>query len=72
MVAVPAELPVTAPVVGNTAAMPGLLLVQVAPGVIVLSEVVLPTQTDDAPVITAGNGFTVMVTLLLQPVGTAT
>jgi hypothetical protein len=45
-----------------------VLLLHVPPGVISLTEVVIPSHTDNVPVIAAGKGLTVTVVLALQPV----
>lgn len=60
MVAVPGATPVTTPVV-PTVAIPVAVLDQLPPVAVTLSVMVLPTQTDEGPVIglTAGAGFTV-------------
>jgi hypothetical protein len=69
MVAVPADIPVTTPVVAPMVAIAGLLLLQVAPTVVVLNVVVLPTHTLVVPVIGPGNGLTVTVAVVMQPDG---
>lgn len=48
---VPAEIPVTTPVVGSIVALDVLLLVHVPPVTELLNVVVLPTQTAGVPVI---------------------
>ena len=68
MFTVPAALPVTTPV-ALTDAIAGLLLVHVTPGVVLVSVIVLPTHTAVGPVTTAGSGFTVSITDVLQPLG---
>jgi hypothetical protein len=68
MVTVFADTPVTTPVVLTTDPIRGLLLVQVPPGPLV-RVVVSPWQTAIVPVITEGNGFTVIVITLKHPVG---
>ena len=63
MVAVPAVIPVTIPVLPTVASVV-LLLFHEPPAVASLNRVLLPTQTVGMPVILAGvdgNGFTVMV-----------
>ena len=67
--AVPADTPVTVPVVLFTVATSVLLLAQVAPAVAVLNVVVPPTHTFGLPVIAAGNGFTVIVCVCVVPSG---
>jgi hypothetical protein len=71
IVAEPAVTPVTTPVV-VIEATPALELVHTPPEVVEVSVVVLPTQTEDVPVIgvMAGSGLTVKVTaaaLIGQP-----
>jgi hypothetical protein len=65
---VPAVTPVTtpAPVIVATA---GVALLHVPPAVASVKVVVDPTQTDNVPPIDAGNGLTVTVAVLKQPVG---
>ena len=46
-----------------------LLLLQVPPGVVMVSPAEPLTHTLDAPMIAVGNGFTVRVRVTLQPVG---
>lgn len=60
IVAVPAATPLTTPFV-PTVAVAVLLLLQVPPVDAVLNVVVLPSQTESAPVILAGNGLVVNV-----------
>ncbi len=67
IVAVPAEIPVTTPVVLPTVATPGALLVHVPPGVASVNVIVEPTHTADGPAITAGNAFTVITLVVEQP-----
>jgi hypothetical protein len=65
---VPALRPVTTPA-ADMVPTAGVLLLHVPP-VVVLASVVVPfTQMLVMPVMTAGSGFTVIVTLLTQPVG---
>ena len=61
--------PVTTPVVAPTLAMAALLLLHVAPGVVVLNVVVLPTHTFGVPLIGPGNGFTVSTVVVVHPLG---
>jgi hypothetical protein len=68
MVAVPAATPVTIPVDEPTVATPVLLLLQTPPGERLLSVVVLPAHTVDAPVTGAGEPDTVTVAVAVQPV----
>ena len=68
MAAEPAEMPVTI-LVEPTVAMVVLLLIQEPPAVVSPSVVVAPVQTQVVPVIAAGSGLTVMVIVVLQPVG---
>jgi hypothetical protein len=56
---VPEEIPVTIPVAGLTLSMDGQALVQVPPGGIPTSGIVLPAVTDAGPVI-MGKGLTVI------------
>ena len=67
MVTVPADPPVTIPVLAPALAMVVLLLLHVPPVVVLLSVVVEPIHTEDVPLIAAGNGFTVMVFVTLAP-----
>ena len=62
MMAVPAEIPVTTPVLLIVATF-GESVSQSPPGVVFANVVVEPTHTDAVPVIgaTTGEGFTVMV-----------
>ncbi len=60
IVTAPVAAPVTRPVL-VTEAVDGLLLVHAPPAVVLLSDVLKPRHTLDAPVITAGNGLTVTV-----------
>jgi hypothetical protein len=64
---VPPETPVTTPVEEPIAALP-LLLLQVPPDEVLLRVVVSPAQTTVVPDIVAGNGFTVTVVTMMQPV----
>lgn len=59
--AVPAETPVTIPVVTPTVATPGALVNQNPPDGELLNAVVDPTHTPRDPVIVDGYGFTVTV-----------
>ena len=68
MVVTPAEMPVPTPV-DDTVPTAELLLLQTPPGVIQLSPVVEPTQTVSVPVIGAGFGLTIIVTVTEQPPG---
>ena len=67
IVAVPADIPLTMPVVRATAATDVLLLVQVPPPAS-LSAVVVPEQSFVTPEINPGVGSTVMVFVVIQPV----
>ncbi len=71
MLAVPTATPVTTPVVKPTLAMVVLLLLQVPPGVALESPPVPPTQTELAPIIADGSGFTVTIAVLVHPVASA-
>lgn len=59
IVATPADIPPTIPVVSPTVAIPGALLVQWPPGVASNRNVEAPTQMLLTPLISAGNPFTV-------------
>ena len=61
IVTVPGLTPVTIPVVGPTVAIVTAVLLQIPPGVGLVSGVVAPTHTEPAPEIAAGKGFTVML-----------
>ena len=70
IVAVPnGPVPVTKPVMKSTLAVPGTLLLHVPDGVKSLNCVVRPEHTFNAPVIAAGNGFTVIVAVIRHVVG---
>lgn len=60
-------IPETIPVVELTVAT-ALLLLQVPPGVIHISVVVVPTHNEDVPLIAEGEGATVRIVMDLQPV----
>ena len=60
--------PVTTPA-ALIVATAGLALVQVPPGLALLRAVVDPTHTLSVPVIAAGNGLTVTMAVIKQPVG---
>ena len=62
MVAVPAETPVTTPLV-LTVAIPASLVVQLPPGVVLLKAVVEPVQTVVAPVMAFTTGVALTVTV---------
>ena len=68
MVAVPADTPVTTPVVMPTVAVERELLVHVPPAIISVSVIVEPTQTSLLPIMAGGNAYTVTVTVAAQPV----
>ena len=63
----PAEAPVTTPVVDTTVAIPVLLQLQVPPPAS-LTTVLNPTQTVVFPDIGVANGLTVTVFVIRQPV----
>ena len=67
----PPETPVTAPLPDPTVAMATLLLVHEPPRVASVRLVVAPAQTVAAPEMAEGVGFTVMIVVVLQPVGNA-
>lgn len=66
--AVPADDPVTTPVVAPIAAMARGALDQVPPGVASVRVMVAPTQTESGPVMGAGLGLTVMSRVRTHPV----
>ena len=68
IVVVPADTPVTTPVVSITEAMPGRLLLQVPPVVASAKVVVELTHTLSIPVIAKGNGSTVISWVTKHPV----
>jgi hypothetical protein len=72
IVVVPAPTPVTIPEEVPTVAVPGRLLVQVPPVVASLRIVVVPGHALSVPVIAAGNGLMMIVSVpvivLVQPV----
>ncbi len=63
-IALPADIPVNTPVAALIVAMAVLLLVQVPPDVASLSVVMAPLHIDILPVMAAGSGFTVAVTVV--------
>lgn len=67
MVAVPAPIPVTSPVVDTTVAMPVAPDVQEPEGVASPSGVVAPVHTEVIPVMAAGAAFTVRFFVTLHP-----
>ena len=67
MVAVPSATPDTTPVLGSMGAIAGLLLVQVPPGMALLSEPVVVMHTSELPVMAAGASSTVTLVLAKQP-----
>lgn len=68
MTAVPIDAPVTAPVIEPIDAIPGLLLLQVPPGVASLNILPVPTHIARIPDIGPGLGYTVTVVVLKHPV----
>ena len=68
MVAVPAVLPVTMPVVTPTDALALPELQVTPPGVALLSVVVCPSHTVSVPVMAVGSGFTTIACVAAQPV----
>ena len=66
MVSTPATIPVTTPVVRPTDATTPEL-VHVPPGLALVRVMLKPAQTVFGPIIGAGNGFTVIVTVVKQP-----
>ena len=69
MVDVPVPKPEAIPEALPIVAMAGLLLDHVPPVVVLVSVVVLPSQTVRAPLIAAGSAFTVKPVTLRQVVG---
>lgn len=67
MTAMPADTPVTAPVIRPTEALDGMLEVQSPPGDASLKKVVSPTHTLWTPVMSGGNGTTVTMRSRIQP-----
>ncbi len=68
MLVLPAAIPVTVPVV-LMVAIPVALLVHVPPVGVLDKLVVLPTQTVELPVMADGSGFTVIIVVVIQVVG---
>ena len=68
MVAVPGDTPVATPVSKPTVAMAVVLLLHVPPGVGLLKDVVLASQTSVKPIIDVGIS-TVTVVVETQPAG---
>ena len=66
MKALPAETPVTMPVVTPTPAIPAALVNQKPPVGVLANAVVDPTHTPSAPVMVVGYGFTVTVSVEKQ------
>jgi hypothetical protein len=69
IVTVPAEIPVTIPEDEPTVAMAVLLLDQVPPAGLLVSVVVEPSHTAGAAGLITGNGYTVTMPVIRQPVG---
>ena len=70
MILVPAETPVTTPVVGLTVATASVALVHVPPEVVLLNVVVFPTQTVFVPDTVCATGaltVTVLEAVLTHP-----
>jgi len=67
MVAVPALMPNSTPVMGYTYAIEVLLLLHVPPLTVLLSGLFCPPQIIGSPVIVAGTGYTLATTDLVQP-----
>jgi hypothetical protein len=67
--AVPDAIPETTPLPVSTVATAMLLLVHIPDGVVLLSAVVCNSHTDVVPVIAAGEVFTVIGNVAIQPVG---
>lgn len=68
MVAVPANMPLTMPVVKPTDAVVRELLPQLPPAVGLPSMVVAPAHSPDAPVMAPGCGLMVIGFVAVQPV----
>lgn len=70
MIAVPADTPVTIPVVPTLAEPEPSVSLQLPPAVASLSVIVEPpAHTTEPPLIAAGYAFTVTITIERQPVG---
>ena len=69
MLGVPAETPVTTPVVEPTLALVASLLLHNPPVVASANPIVDPVHTAGAPVMAAGLGLTVTGIVAKQPVG---
>ena len=67
VLAVPTDPPVTIPV-EPILDIPGALLLHIPPPVASVSEVVKPEHTEVVPNMPVGNGFTVTMVVMLQPV----
>jgi hypothetical protein len=68
---VPVVAPVTVPEERPTEATDVLPLLHVPPVVVFPNDTVKPAHTVSVPDISDGNGFTVMVVIMIQPVGKA-
>ena len=69
MLAVPTDIPVTTPVAEPAVKMDVFPLLQVPPGTWSLRIVAAPRQMVVFPEIVEGNGVTVILLLVVQPVG---
>ncbi len=67
IVALPADMPVTTPVVEPIVAVPVLLLLHVPPAVTFAKVTVDPVFTVAVPVIAAGEAFTETASVFAQP-----
>jgi hypothetical protein len=65
---VPAVTPVTTPVVEPTVATPSEVLLHVPPGEASLRVMLKATQTEEGPVMATGEGVTVTIFVVIQPV----
>jgi len=65
----PPATPVTTPLPDPTIAIAGFPLLHKPPGVASVSSAVNPAHTSAVPPIEAGNGFTVTIVVVIQPVG---
>jgi len=66
-----ADMPVITPVIISIEATDGFALLHVPPVLVLLNALVEPSHTCGLPAITFGNGFTVRITVALQPVPSA-
>jgi hypothetical protein len=69
MFATPADTPVIVPLTTSAAAIAGVPDVHAPPVVALPSVIDEPAQTTAVPVIGAGSAFTVIILVIMQPVG---